>query len=998
MARIHPNTGAVAFDDLGGSREVAWFDGRRLFQRGADPNWETVAVDANQQAEPLRPFGALGVRGGRLTWHTRLDIGGVPILSSPLRAMDGQVGYEGAVAAEADISVTLDLEKRLARIWEAGAVRSIPLPGGVLHGPWLSQDGAWLIASVTPGPSLALLHIPTGAITRPVCLTAANHYTPAVVTVGGLPWVLYHTDEYGLVIHPATDPTKRLVIAPTPIYGVDACVINGAVEVVWFVGASEVRGEMQRASIPIADLLALPSVPVPVVVPPPPPPVEEAIGPRSAPLPDGTWIDVAAFFEYAPEWWPRGDTARGDSHGMDMQLLPNGDIWLAKDFDDQSKGRQGEVLSIDAAADGFIHLRMDASNIPTVDVWPADSRWLPKRMQIGRQFGFKSGIHQLEKRNRVGCTLARPSQDFEKENWIIAVWPAFYCGADLGECEVMRYAYNNTGWDQGQTGSPALWVETYYMARKLVNGVMRCVGWFMWTSDPSSEVFKTGSAIFPAKSTPTSYFRHLGGRRFPPDVPKCMPPVAIPPPVVVPPPPVVVPPPPPPPVPPIPPTVPPMTDPIATLGNEAIASAIVTAYRTLLKREPDRSGYDAFVSRLANGSLTVAAMEDEIRASDEYKALPVPGVLTLPDLSIVGKEFRDGSALWVARMVSGLTLLVRTPAEQAAFLDWAVQTGFNGVRVFAGALTWAGQTPDGARAALPSLLDMCASRGLVAEVTAITDSGTGYDAKAHLAGVVAILRGRRGVLLENANEVGHPSQSDNITADNLRAWGRELVPPGLLWAVGAANVDEPDAAGMYPTSGGTYSTAHLDRGRPTWNNVRRVREIFAILEATDAPAIDNEPMGADELDGSVTGKQRWNDPALFFTLGALDRAFGTGGVHHSQAGLMAAIPGPVQQACAEGYVAAHAAVESVLPGVRGQYKNVGHAGGPFTSARFVDGGQADGVVRAYGFVDGNRGVVVLIGLKGDPALEWANGWRLIRTVAIRTAQDGRQVAVLEIGR
>ena len=529
MARIHPNTGAVAFDDLGGSREVAWFDGRRLFQREYGPEqWERVLVDAAGTAEVLQPrIGALGVRGGRLTWHTRLDIGGVPILSSPLRAMDGQVGFEGAVAAEADVSVTLDLEKQLARIWEAGAVRSIALPGGVLHGPWLSQDGALLIASVTPGPSLALVHVPTGAITRPVCLTAANHYTPAVVTVGGLPWVLYHTDQHGLVIHPATDPTKRLVIAPTPIYGVDACVINGAVEVVWFIGASEVRGEMQRASIPIADLLALPSVPVPVVVPPPPPPVEEAIGPRSAPLPDGTWIDAASFFEYAPEFWPRGDTARGDSHGMDLQVLPTGDLWLAKDFDDKSKGRQGEVLSIDAAPDGFIHLRMDASNIPTVDVWPADSRWLPKRMQIGRQFGFKSGIHQLEKRNRVGCALARPSQDFEKENWIIAVWPRFYCGADLGECEVMRYAYNNTGWDEGQTGSPALWVETYYMARKLVNGVMRCVGWFMWTSDPSSEVFKTGSPIFPAKSKPTSYFRHLGGRRFPPDVPKCIPPSAL---------------------------------------------------------------------------------------------------------------------------------------------------------------------------------------------------------------------------------------------------------------------------------------------------------------------------------------------------------------------------------------------------------------------------------------------------------------------------------------
>ena len=123
-------------------------------------------------------------------------------------------------------------------------------------------------------------------------------------------------------------------------------------------------------------------------------------------------------------------------------------------------------------------------------------------------------------------------------------------------------------------------------------------------------------------------------------------------------------------------------------------------------------------------------------------------------------------------------------------------------------------------------------------------------------------------------------------------------------------------------------------------------------------------------------------------------------MHHSQAGLLAEVPAPgsIQQQCAEAYVAAHAAVESVLPGVIGQYKNVGHAGGPFSSARFVEGGSADGVVRAYAFVDGNRGVVVLVGAKGDAGLVWANGWRLVREVASRTAQDGRSVVVWEIAR
>lgn len=373
--------------------------------------------------------------------------------------------------------------------------------------------------------------------------------------------------------------------------------------------------------------------------------------------------------------------------------------------------------------------------------------------------------------------------------------------------------------------------------------------------------------------------------------------------------------------------------------------------------------------------------------------IPAPPV---PTFTVRGRQFYDGDKLYVPRWVSGLTLLVRTPEQQVAFLDWAAKTGFNGVRVFAGALTWAGQTPDGARAALPALLDKAAERGLAVEVTAITDSATGYDAREHVRLLAGLLTNRRGVVFELANEVGHPTQAPNITADNLRAWGNQLVPAGLPWAVGAASVDEPDQSGNYPTSGGTYSTAHLDRGRDPWNQLRRVREIYAIVEATKRPAIDNEPIGCAE---PGTSGQRLFDPALFFLLGALDRGFGTGGVHHSQAGLLASLPGPVQQACADGYVAAHAAIDAVLPGTVGQYLNVGHAGGPLSGATFVnDGSGGDGVIRAYAFVDGNRGVLVLIGLRGNGGLQWANGWREARTVASRTAQDGRQVVVLEIGR
>lgn len=356
-----------------------------------------------------------------------------------------------------------------------------------------------------------------------------------------------------------------------------------------------------------------------------------------------------------------------------------------------------------------------------------------------------------------------------------------------------------------------------------------------------------------------------------------------------------------------------------------------------------------------------------------------------PSLRVEGRQFVDATGrVYIPRWVSGLTLLARTPAQQTAFLDWARDTGFNGVRVLTGALTWADQTPDGARAALPALLDRAAARGLVVEVTALTDTESGYDARAHLRGIVDILAGRRGVVLELANEVGHPTQAADLTPARLRAWGDELATPrGVLWAIGA--VDGPIRAG-------DYTTVHLDRDPPFWSQVARVRQIGELADTFNMPVINNEPIGADEIHGRETGRRRWDDPAGFFALGVLDRAFHTGGVHHSQAGLMAERPGPIQQQCAAAYVAGHRVVEAVLNGGRGEFLDVGAATSPLVS---VDRTR---VVSAYSFVAGDRGVLVLLGLTRDPGLSLAPGWRQVRRVATMTAKDGLRIDVVEITR
>jgi hypothetical protein len=392
-----------------------------------------------------------------------------------------------------------------------------------------------------------------------------------------------------------------------------------------------------------------------------------------------------------------------------------------------------------------------------------------------------------------------------------------------------------------------------------------------------------------------------------------------------------------------------------------------------------------------------------------------PHALELPDLRIDGIHWRDGDALFVPRFVSALSILGHLirgdEASAVAFLDWASLTGFNGIRVFAGALTWANQSAQAAAGALPRLLELAADRGLVVEVTAITGSADRtFTPIAHLRDVAVAARaamaryGRRFVLLEIANEVGHPTQSAEVNRiPTLRAWGRDLCA-GLLWAVGAAGVDEPDVRGVYPAHGGTFNTAHLDRSRPRWANIRRVRELFAVVTAHGVPCLDNERMGADELDGRVTGRQRWADPAVFFAAGALNRAFaGVGGVHHSQAGLEARVPAPgsVQEACARAEVAGHALVAGVAQGQPLRYLNAGHDGSPVPTippaewARVF--GEADG--RCYSFVHGDRGVTVAIGIAAGVVfdLPLRDGWRALDDVTYASA-DGTRVTVYTIGR
>lgn len=340
-------------------------------------------------------------------------------------------------------------------------------------------------------------------------------------------------------------------------------------------------------------------------------------------------------------------------------------------------------------------------------------------------------------------------------------------------------------------------------------------------------------------------------------------------------------------------------------------------------------------------------------------------------LHVEDRYFVVGGQTYRPRWASALSILRRSASQREDLLSWLRSVGFDGVRVFAGALSWAGQTPDLARQELPGLLEMCRRLGLLVEVVPVTDSGVsgGYDVGSHTKAVVQICTQFENTIIEIANEPWHPTQAESVHNLEYLMALRRALPSYIPTSLGAPSVDEEPI----PQPVADYITLHLDRGRDKWNMVRRVRELELVSQDFKKPVINNEPIGADELDGSQTGRQRLNDPSIFFCMGALNRLFEVGGVFHSQFGLQAEMPGPVQTDCATAFIRGWSSIQTID---RVAFYNARWANSPVVDADFDSGA----LVRAYSGVWGNRGAIVLVGLRGDPHLVVGNGWSVTGTI------------------
>jgi hypothetical protein len=337
-------------------------------------------------------------------------------------------------------------------------------------------------------------------------------------------------------------------------------------------------------------------------------------------------------------------------------------------------------------------------------------------------------------------------------------------------------------------------------------------------------------------------------------------------------------------------------------------------------------------------------------------------------------------------------------ADAVAFLQWARQTGFNVVRVLAmlpkGWFTDRDFTPEDGLAALPRTLALARDADMYVEVTVLANTAS-LPRRADLGSYVEragqiCAKGANCALVEVANEISHGTQRADVHDPSTLSRWAVRVPAGIPTALGAPAGESGRLVDAAPVI-----TIHLDRGRDRWNRVRRIRELESLSADTNRFVIDNEPLGADEVEEL---QKRDNVPETFFAQGALSRVFEVGSNFHFEDGLRAKVPRPAQQRCAEAFMAGTRIVDDSYMLT---FQDAGWPYSPVQKVRLAARSPAsktavgttvalvpDAVVAAYAgltqvFPDSPApsSVLVLIGVEGDPGIEWRAPWRKTGVIA-----------------
>lgn len=346
---------------------------------------------------------------------------------------------------------------------------------------------------------------------------------------------------------------------------------------------------------------------------------------------------------------------------------------------------------------------------------------------------------------------------------------------------------------------------------------------------------------------------------------------------------------------------------------------------------------------------------------DDYAAIP-PAQPPVGDggqvdaLTPSGPIFRVNGQpwRWVGCTAFALPQLYTDGENIDGFLDWAIRTGFNTLRCFTGYANIPQQmgrqpfliTPDQLHR---FLTHVCEDRELRVELTCgdlqliLPEHNAQRDWMLALGAVAGQFTG---VTVERCNE---PFKN-----------GVDVVRMGRI----GPNVQ---ASGNYdfdnPAPVLDYLTFHSER-KAEWPRTAKDGQDF--YEKWKVPVVLDEPMGADE---TLKPWSRSNVPDDFFDYGATAALNSAGATFHATDLVYGRVPGPIQQQCAEAFVAGLHSVSLEAP--------LGNYTRGYLSECPLEHDDAT-ALRTFARILGNRAVCAAV----RPTSAWRavarNGWRIIQ--------------------
>lgn len=415
--------------------------------------------------------------------------------------------------------------------------------------------------------------------------------------------------------------------------------------------------------------------------------------------------------------------------------------------------------------------------------------------------------------------------------------------------------------------------------------------------------------------------------------------------------------------------------------NDFVFGQIRTIGRAWLATNPGDHDVEQLFEKIGEMSWRALVDEKSLRTilqeigvnPDDY--LPGTAIGTAGQrgrLEPAGPIFRVNGAPWRWLACDGFALPMLHAAGEdiTPVLAWAVRTGFVKIRAFFG-LHWIAQqlgrpdflaTPDQTRAFLRLLADWeLRCEWTVGDLQYLkADAG---DQRRWYDGQIDAIKDFDLTTAETCNE----AFKNGVDVSAIGRFGHGIVQ--------SSGVYVPPCDPRLD-----YGVTHPPRD-DEWP--RKGKELFDLYNGFDPdlpggvriPWVNDEGMGADEVNKPGS---RSNVPADFFDDAAVSALMGAGGTFHCTDGVYGRIPGPVQQHCADCYVAgsksipADAALGSYTRGLLGD------------SPLEHDDALA---LRTFGRINGSQATCVAVRPQPDWRAVAQNGWRITG----QAGPDGRVV-------